>query len=209
MSVPRRLAAVAALALVGCSSAPQQPSDGGADVADTGKPNACLGKPNYVFDATQTVPNGFGIDACGSYAEAETSTETDSARAAQFITPLAAAKLPKSKPYKFSWTKAMFPNAPTPDGGMGDPNKANGIGYVVYFVDANTSKELLRVHTINNDYTPDDPSWAKLVLAATAPNPPGIELKISAAFFLDNAVATGTIPVTVAQPRLVTIDPTM
>jgi hypothetical protein len=186
---------------------------------DSGKPNPCANKPNYVFDDATAIPGGFDLAACGAYAEVEKMVEVDATRAAQFITPLAGVKLPASKPYKFSWTKAMFPNAPMPDGGSTEPDggpeagppqiKINGVGYVIIFVDANTSKELLRVHTINNDYTPDDASWAKLVAAATMPNAPGYQLKIVAAYFVDGAVPMGTNPVTGTQPRLAYLDPTM
>lgn len=161
---------------------------------------------NYVFDDATTLPNGFTLKTCAAFAEVEKMVETDATRASQFITPLAGAKLPVSKPYKFSWSKAMFPNAPMP--GM-DPNKVNDVAYVVYFIDVNTSRELLRVHTINQDYTPDDAAWAKLIAAATMPNAPGLQLKIYAAFFVDDTIPMGTNPVTGTQPRLVLLDLTM
>jgi hypothetical protein len=178
--------------------------EGGA--GDAGTSNACSGKMNYVFDDPNTLPNGFTLAACGAYAAVEKMVETDASRASQFITPLAGQILPVSMPYKFTWSAATFPDAPAP--GM-DANKANGNGYVVQFIDVNTSKELLRLHTINMDYTPDDAAWAKLTAAANMPNPPGLQLKITAAFFVDNTIPAGTNPVIGTQPRLVQLDPGM
>jgi len=203
----RTLAAVAvALALCACSGG----SSGGDGGADASKPNLCAGKANYVFD---TAAGGFDLAACGAFADVEKATETDGTRAATLITPLAGVKLPVSMPYKFTWTTASFPSAPS-DGGAGDTDggasgKLSGVGYVVSFVDANTSKELLRVHTTDTAYTPDAPSWAKLVAAAKMPGPPALQIKIVAALFADGAIAAGTNPVTGTQPRLVYLDPTM
>ena len=200
----RALSIVAvALALTACSGAPTT-GDGG---TDAGKPNPCANKPNYVFDAS------FNLEACGAYVGVEGSAESDAARAAQFITPLAGVKLPVSKPYKFSWSTASFPNAPMPEGGAdsdaGGGAGLSGVAYVVYFVDANTSKELLRVHTTATEWTPDDAAWGKLTAAAKMPNPPGLQLKIAAALFSNGAIASGTVPVIAPQPRLVYLDPMM
>lgn len=176
-------------------------SEGG---TDAGKPNACNGKQNYVYDDLNALPNGFAIDACGAWASLESMAMTNADF--NFMTPLAGEKLPVSKPYNFSWKTATIPNAPDP--GM-DPNKTNGVGYILSFVDANTSKELLRVHTINTSYTPDDAAWAKLTAAAMMPNPPGWQLKLFAIFFVDNTVPMGVTPITPTQPRLVLLDFTM
>lgn len=198
-----------ALGLTACSG-PSQTADGGdaaVDAAQDGpKPNPCADKPNYVFDDASATPGGFGLDACKAFAAVEKMAQSDAANAAQFITPLAGQKLPASKPYKFTWSAAQFPSAPSPGS---DSSKTNGIGYVLYFVDVNTSKELLRVHTINMSYTPDDAAWGKLTAAATTPNAPGWQVKIVAAFFVDNAVPDGINPVTSPQPRLVYFDLTM
>jgi hypothetical protein len=175
-------------------------------------PNPCMDKPNYVFpDAPDTFPNGFTLEACGAYVAVEGMVETDNARAPQFITPLAGQKLPSMPPYKFSWSMAMFPpldidGGTSDDGGTGQTGQSTiGTGYVVYFIDGATSKELLRVHTVQQEYTPDDPSWAKIV-AAMGPNP-SLQLKIYAASFAGNIITPGTAPVTNSQPRFVQIMP--
>lgn len=166
------------------------------------KQNPCANKPNYVFaDAADMFPNGFTIEACGSFSEVEMMTEMDGMRAAQFITPLAGAKIPNTPPYKFSWGMAMFmpPDIDAGDVDAGTMQVTNGVGYVVYFVDANTSKELLRVHTVQNQYTPDDPSWAKIV-ATNA-----LQLKVIAASFTNDKITSGTKPVIHPQPRFVQV----
>ena len=178
-------------------------SEGGTGDGGT-KPNVCSSKTNWIYDDLTANPAGFGIDACGAWASLESTAVADASF--NFMTPLAGQKLPASKPYNFTWKAATIPNAPNP--GM-DPNKANGVGYILSFIDANTSKELLRVHTVNTSYTPDDTAWGKITAVAMMPNAPGWQLKLWAVFFVDNAVPMGVAPIMPTQPRLVLIDFTM
>jgi hypothetical protein len=177
-------------------------SEGG--TTDAGKPNVCATKMNWIYDDLTANPAGFGLEACGAWASLESMAMATAAF--NFQTPLAGEKLPASKPYMFSWTTATIPNAPDP--GM-DPNKTNGVGYIVSFIDVNTSKELLRVHTVNTNYTPDDAAWAKLTAVAMTPNAPGWQLKLYAMFFVDNTAPMGVTPIMPSQARLVLLDFTM
>lgn len=180
-------------------------------------PSCSNGK--YVLDDPSVTPNGFDKLACREFMKAIPNVQTDSAKAPTIIVPLAGAILPGAPIFKFTWTPGQLASlgpslwqqimgelvlertAWAADGGAegGASTALTSDAYVIIFRSVDPAAEVLRVMTINVEYTPSDTAWAALQAAGK------LEVSVYGMHFDGGKIATG--PFTQAQPRVFSIGP--
>ncbi len=168
----------------------------------------------YVLDDPATTPSGFDSAACVEFMKAIPTIQTDGTKAPAFITPLAGAILPSTPIAKFTWSKGQLSMMDGPtiwdeirrelvlektahaavDAGSTFTSDA----YVVVFraaasTDGGGLAEILRVMTINLDYTPSDKAWAAMQSVGS------IEASVYGMHFDNGKITSG--PFTAPQAR--------
>ncbi len=179
-------------------------------------PSCSNGK--YVLDDPSVTPDGFDKAACREFMKAIPNIQTDAAKAPTIIVPLAGAVLPGAPIFKFTWTPGQLASLgpslwqrimgelvlertawAAGDGGAegGASTGLTNDAYVIIFRSIDPAAEVLRVMTINKEYTPSDTAWAALQAAGK------LEVSVYGMRFDGGKIATG--PFTQPQPRTFTI----